>query len=107
MKSGITRIFAAGVPGPAAAWHTLPVAAVLLAQLGRRSQEIYNVLWILVFGFATLNILSLVTKRYEPHKNRMSVGEVIAIMTVVVAVFLLGWEMLYLFNILPLKLPTR
>jgi hypothetical protein len=34
----------------------------------------------------------------------MTFGEVLAIMTVVVAVILLGWEMLYLFKILPIRL---
>ena len=33
-----------------------------------------------------------------------SFGEVLAIMTVMVAVILLGWEMLYLFKILPIRL---
>jgi len=66
--------------------------------------DAYNILWAVVFGFATLNILSLVAKRFEPHPNRMSFGEVLAIMTVVIAVILLGWEMLYLFKILPIRL---
>jgi hypothetical protein len=45
-----------------------------------------------------------VAKRFEPNPNRMTFGEVLAIMTVVVAVILLGWEMLYLFKILPIRL---
>jgi len=66
--------------------------------------DAYNLLWALVFGFATLNILSLVAKRFDPDRNRMSFGEMLAIGTVIVAVILLGWEMLYLFKILPLRL---
>ena len=66
--------------------------------------DAYNLLWAVVFGFATLNILSLVAKRFEPNPNRMSFGEVLAVMTVVAAVILLGWEMLYLFKILPIRL---
>ena len=66
--------------------------------------DLYNILWTLVFGFATLNILSLVVKRFEPSSNRMSFGEILAVGTVIVAVFLLGWEMLYLFKILPIRL---
>jgi hypothetical protein len=58
----------------------------------------------LVFGFATLNILGLVAKRFDPDRNRMSFGEIMAVMTVVVSVILLGWEMLYMFKILPLRL---
>jgi hypothetical protein len=37
----------------------------------------------------------------------MTFGEVLAVMTVVVAVFLLGWEMLYLFKVLPIRLSPR
>jgi small neutral amino acid transporter SnatA (MarC family) len=67
--------------------------------------DVYNILWALVFGFATLNILSLVSRRVDPSsRNRMSFGEMMAVGTVAVAVILLGWEMLYLFKILPLRL---
>jgi hypothetical protein len=69
--------------------------------------DMYNVLWALVFGFATLNILSLVAKRFDPDRNRMSFGEIMAVLTVVASVFLLGWEMLYWFKILPLRLPAH
>jgi hypothetical protein len=69
--------------------------------------DVYNILWVVVFGFATLNILSLVVKRFEPRHNRMSFGELLAIMTVVISVFLLAWEMLYLFKVLPIRLSTH
>jgi hypothetical protein len=69
--------------------------------------DVYNMLWAVVFGFATLNILGLVVKRFEPRNNRMSFGEMMAVMTVVISVFLLGWEMLHLFKILPIRLSTR
>lgn len=71
---------------------------------GSKKGDVYNILWALVFGFATLNILSLVAKRFDPDRNRMSFGEIMAVMTVVVAVILLGWEMLYMFKILPIRL---
>ena len=83
------------------------LSAVAMFQSANKKTDIYNILWTLVFGFATLNILSLVAKRFEPHHNRMTFGEVMAITTVVVAVFLLGWEMLYLFKILPLHLSSH
>ena len=67
-------------------------------------QDIYNILWAVVFGFATLNILSLATRRMEPGRRRMTFGELMAVMVVVVSVFLLGWEMLNLFHIFPIKL---
>ena len=67
-------------------------------------QDIYNILWAVVFGFATLNILSLATRRMEPGRRRMTFGELMAVMVVVVSVFLLGWEMLNVFHIFPIKL---
>jgi len=67
--------------------------------------DVYNILWALVFGFATINILGLVSRRIDPNRqNRMSFGEIMAVGTVAVAVILLGWEMLYLFKVLPLRL---
>jgi phosphatidylserine synthase len=67
-------------------------------------QDIYNILWAVVFGFATLNILSLATRRMEPGRRRMTFGELMAVMVVVVSVFLLGWEMLSLLHIFPIKI---
>ena len=67
-------------------------------------QDIYNILWAVVFGFATLNILSLATRRMEPRRRRMSFGELMAVAVVVVSLFLLGWEMLSLLHIFPIKL---
>lgn len=83
------------------------LSAVAVFESSDKKGDVYNILWALVFGFATLNILSLVAKRFEPHHNRMSFGEILAVMTVLVAVFLLGWEMLYLFKILPIHLSGR
>ena len=95
----LATIFQADLTSPS-------IAALGLASVFQSSKkgDAYNILWALVFGFATLNILSLVVKRFEPNRNRMSFGELLAIGTVIVAVFLLGWEMLYLFKILPLRL---
>ena len=69
--------------------------------------DVYNILWALVFGFATLNILSLVSRRFDPNRHRMSFGEMMAVGTVAVAVILLGWEMLSLFKIFPIRLSAR
>ena len=77
------------------------------AQFSGRKGDAYNILWMLVFGFSTLNILSLVTKRMEPSHNRVALGEIIAVSVVLVAVTLLGWEMLNLFHIFPIKLRPR
>ncbi|HST10133.1 MAG TPA: hypothetical protein VLL05_07135 [Terriglobales bacterium] len=83
---------------------SLTLFTLALFESSDKKGDLYNILWALLFGFATLNILSLGAKRFEPHHNRMSFGEVLAVGTVVVAVFLLGWEMLYLFKILPIRL---
>jgi len=76
-------------------------------QYSDKKGDVYNILWALVFGFATLNILGLVARRFEPDRTRLNFGEMLAIMVVVVSVFLLGWEMLYLFKVLPIKLQPR
>ncbi len=76
---------------------------ILFEEFGKKG-DVYNILWVLVFGFATLNILGLVARRFEPNRNRLNFGETIAIMVVIVSVVLLGWEMLNLFKIFPIKL---
>lgn len=73
---------------------------------GKKS-NVYNILWVLVFGFATLNILGLVARRLEPRRSNMNLGEMVAILVVCVSIFLLGWEMLYVFHILPIKLSSH
>jgi len=87
----------------AACLHLQPAIAVFL-QYSEKKNNLYTILWALVFGFATLNILGLVARRFEPDRTRLSFGETLAIIVVAVSVFLLGWEMLYLFKVLPIKL---
>lgn len=77
--------------------------AVAIFYRGSRD-DLYNILWAVVFGFATLNILSLATRRFEPNRRGLSFGELLAVMVVLVSVFLLGWEMLNLFHVFPIKL---
>jgi len=79
------------------------LAAALLVRSPRR-EDIYNILWAVVFGFATLNILSLAARRYEPTRKGLTFGELMAVMVVVVSVILLGWEMLNLLHIFPIQL---
>ena len=78
------------------------VAAALLYRAAR--QDIYNILWAVVFGFATLNILSLAAKKFEPNRRGLSFGEMMAVLVVCISLFLLGWEMLNIFHIFPIKL---
>ncbi len=81
------------------------LAAVAVAALVRGSREdVYNILWAVVFGFATLNILSLAARRLEPTRRGLSFGELMAVMVVLISLFLLGWEMLSLLHIFPIKL---
>jgi hypothetical protein len=84
--------------------HQLAIGlAPALAVLVSTREEIYNILWALVFGFATLNILSLGARRFE-EKSGLNFGEVLAILVVIVSVVLLTWEMLYYFHVLPIRL---
>jgi hypothetical protein len=81
--------------------------ALLWIQFPGKKGEVYNVLWVLVFGFATINILSLGARRFDPGRRRLNFGEMLAILVVIVSMCLLTWEMLYLFKVLPIKLRPR
>jgi hypothetical protein len=69
-------------------------------------QDVYNILWAVVFGFATLNILGLASRRMEPGRRGLTFGELMAVMVVLVSIFLLGWEMLNLLHLFPIKLKS-
>jgi hypothetical protein len=80
------------------------VFSLAVAVFYRAAREnTYNMLWAVLFGFATLNILGLAARRMEPRRG-LSFGEVMAVLTVFLAVFLLGWEMLSIFHIFPIRL---
>ena len=74
------------------------------SQFSGKKDNVYNILWVLVFGFATLNILALVARRFEPRRGSLQFGEILAITVTVVSVVLLGLEMLSIFHIFPIKL---
>lgn len=80
----------------------LPVFAAFF-QSAEKRDDVYNILWVLVFGFATLNILALLARQFD-DRRRFSFGEIIAILVVVVAVVLLASELLYQFKIFPIRL---
>jgi hypothetical protein len=69
-------------------------------------QDLYNILWAVVFGFATLNILGLASRRMAPGHRGLSFGEMMAVMVVLVSIFLLGWELLNLLHVFPIKLKS-
>ena len=81
--------------------------ALLWVQFPGKKGEVYNVLWVLVFGFATINILSLGARRFDPSRRRLNFGEMLAVLVVIVSLCLLTWEMLYLFKVFPIKLRPR
>jgi hypothetical protein len=88
--------------------HTLAIGMVPAMFLLRSTHdEVYNVLWALVFAFATLNILSLGARHVEAGRRGLTFGEILAILVVVVSMVMLAWEMLNLFHIFPLRLAPR
>jgi hypothetical protein len=88
--------------------HALAVGVIPALFLLRSTRdEIYNVLWALVFAFATLNILSLGARHFEADRRGLTFGEILAILVVVVSVVMLTWEMLYVFKVFPLRLAPR
>lgn len=83
---------------------SLLFAVQMSSEYSSKKSNVYNILWVLVFGFATLNILGLVARRFEPRRSSLNFGEMLAITVTVVSVVLLGWEMLTLFHIFPIKI---
>jgi len=83
------------------------LSAALFLQVEVANGRIYNLLWAAVFGFATLNILGLVARRFEPGRSRMTFGEMLAITAAVIAGLMLTWELLFLFHVLPIRLEPR
>ncbi|PYV83181.1 MAG: hypothetical protein DMG93_09460 [Acidobacteria bacterium] len=78
--------------------------SALAFQVALGGVSVYDVLWGAVFGFATLNILGLLARRFEPGRTRMTLGEVLAITAAVVSLLMLGWELLFTFHVLPIHL---
>lgn len=87
--------------------QNLAPPAMAIFRRAESQADIYNILWVLVFGFATLNILALVARRFESERNRLSFGEMLAVMVVLVAVALLATELLHMFKIFPIRLRSR
>jgi len=81
--------------------------ATVLFQSDDSHNGLYSILWILVFAFATLNIISLGARRLEPKKTSLNLGEMMAVLVVLFSVFLLGWELLHLYHIFPIRLGSH
>ncbi|SRR5581483_79432 len=104
LKSGVVGALPSAIGAARSlAW----LGCVILFQFSGHKADVYNILWALVFGFATLNILSLVARRFEPDRSRLSFGELMAVLVVLLSITLLGWEMLNLLHIFPIKLRPR
>jgi|ERR1700693_3833064 hypothetical protein len=86
------------------AQSALAAGLILAARHSSRRDGVYNILWGVVFGFATLNILSLAARRFEPNRRGLTFGELLAVVVVLLSIFLLSWELLGLFHIFPIKL---
>jgi len=93
---------------------SLHAAALLLLEYFQFSDlfsetkaSMYNVLWALVFGFATLNILGLAFRRFDTRKMGLNFGEILAILVVVFSILLFGSEIIGLLHILPIQLTPR
>ena len=86
------------------AQSTVGAALVFLQRHSSGRNDVYNILWAVVFGFATLNILSLAARRFEPNRRGLTFGELMAVMVVLLSIFLLGWELLNVLHIFPIKL---
>jgi len=85
--------------------HAPLIATLLVFQRhSSRRNDVYNILWAVVFGFATINILSLAARRFEPNRRGLTFGELMAVLIVLLSIFLLGWELLGVFRIFPIKL---
>jgi hypothetical protein len=82
----------------------LATSVVLLDRHSNGRSSVYNILWAVVFAFATLNILSLAARRFEPNRRGLSFGELMAVLVVVLSIFLLGSELLGVFHMFPIKL---
>ena len=76
----------------------------LLQRQASHRGDVYNILWAVVFGFATLNILSLAARHFEPNRRGLTFGELLAVVVVLISVFLLGWELLSLVHIFPIQI---
>jgi glucan phosphoethanolaminetransferase (alkaline phosphatase superfamily) len=82
----------------------LIASVVLLDRHASGRTNVYNILWAVVFGFATLNILSLAARRFEPNRRGLNFGELMAVLIVLLSIFLLGSELLGVFHIFPIKI---
>jgi hypothetical protein len=102
--AGVARTKAAAASIYNFAQAPILAAFLLLQRQSSRRNDVYNILWAVVFGFATINILSLAARRFEPNRRGLTFGELMAVLIVVLSIFLLGWELLNVWSIFPIKI---
>ena len=88
----------------ARAYTTMFFGIAVAAFYRQPRRDAYDILWVVVFAFATLNILALAARRMEPGHRGLSFGEMMAVGVAFLSVILLGWEMLGSLHIFPIKL---
>ena len=71
--------------------------------LSQGSDNLYDILIALVFGFTSLNILNLLTRPAQPVRG-LTFGEIMAVTGAVLSLLLLGVEMLHVYHVFPIKL---
>lgn len=107
ITAAVSRLNFRGLPGLDATALVL-LGYLQLPDIFRETKaSMYNVLWVLVFGFATLNILGLAFRRFDTRKMGLTFGEIIAILVVVLSVVLFGLEVVGLLHILPIHLTPQ
>jgi hypothetical protein len=95
---------AAAIYSVARAYATLFFGITVAVFYRQPRRDAYDMLWVVVFAFATLNILGLAARRMEPGRRGLSFGELIAVGVVILSVILLAVEMLGSLHIFPIKL---
>jgi hypothetical protein len=78
----------------------LPLQSVVLTE---GSDNLFNILIALVFGFTSLNILHLLTRPAQPVRG-LSFNEMLAVTGAVISLLLLAADMLHIYHVFPIKL---
>ena len=81
----------------------MPLLRLQSLVLAEGADNLFNILIALVFGFASLNIINLLTRPVRPVRG-LTFGEIMAVTGAVVSLLLLGAEMLHVYHVFPIKL---
>jgi hypothetical protein len=81
----------------------MPLVRLQSLVLAEGADNLFNILIALVCGFASLNIINLLTRPVRPVRG-LTIGEIMAVTGAVVSLLLLGAEMLHIYHVFPIKL---